>query len=301
MSSFADTVHEAPVAWPPPKRLKPMAGLSPDGMAPRAITPAEVTERLSSRLRDLVGPGRRWSYAEISARTLIDIRTLKAYVRGTACPNLAKYKRLVVVMGPEVAMDLNRMLGWTPRIGNDPPEALDLNALETALLRADQALTQLHRSPPRGSKPATPQSGLAAARAADTLPEFAQSLHAQDITPTAIAARLSYRLKRMLNADGGRSISDIAEATGISRGVIEAYVAGTACPNLARYFRLERVLGQELGIEFALMLGWTPRFHATRDIADPVIADLHDRVRACLHTLARIKDAGEGSSLSGRP
>ena len=63
------------------------------------------------RLRDLIGPGRRWSYAEISARTLIDVRSLKAYVSGQACPNLAKYKRLVVVMGPEVVIDLNCMLG----------------------------------------------------------------------------------------------------------------------------------------------------------------------------------------------
>ena len=75
------------------------------------ITPQAVTARLSRRLRDLIGPGRRWSYVEMSARTLIDVRSLKAYVSGQACPNLAKYKRLVVVMGPEVVIDLNCMLG----------------------------------------------------------------------------------------------------------------------------------------------------------------------------------------------
>ncbi|CAH1651054.1 helix-turn-helix domain-containing protein [Chelatococcus asaccharovorans] len=290
MSSFADTVHTAPVAWPPPKRLKPRTGTAPDGMPARAITPAEVTERLSGRLRDLVGPGRRWSYAEISAHTLIDVRTLKAYVRGTACPNLAKYKRLVVVMGPEVAIDLNRMLGWEPRIGNDPPEALDLGALEAALLRAEQALAGLDRArQPGPSGLIKPNSHTAAARVADTRPEFARALPAQAITPAAIAARLSYRLRRMLDGEGNRSIGGIAEATGISRGVIEAYVAGTACPNLARYFRLERVLGQELGIEFALMLGWRPRYQASRNVAAPLIEALHGSVRACLDTLERIK------------
>lgn len=297
MSSTTDSFAGAiAVAWPPPKRLKRVTSRAEDdgdGLAPRAITPAEVTERLSGRLRDLVGPGRRWSYGEIAARTLIDIRTLKAYVRGTACPNLAKYKRLVVVMGPEVAMDLNRMLGWEPRIGNDPPEALDLDQLEAALLRAEQALAVLQSSRQPCRQVATrPTVRAPATGGVDTLPGFAQPLPAAGITPAAIATRLSYRLKRMLDGSDGRSIAGIAAATGISRGVIEAYVAGTACPNLARYFRLERVLGQELGIEFALMLGWKPRFRAGRDIAGPLLDELQVRVHACLGAIDRITRDG---------
>jgi hypothetical protein len=105
------------------------------------------------------------------------------------------------------------------------------------------------------------------------------------ITPQAIAARLSFRLKKMLQSGGPWSVARLSDATGISRGVVEAYLAGTACPNLARYFRMERVLGPELGIEFALMLGWEPRFLADRGLSHERLDDLRSHVRACLVAL----------------
>lgn len=107
------------------------------------ITTEEVTERLSSRLRRMVGPGRRWSYAGVSARTGIDVRTLKAYANGTACPGLARYKRLLAVLGPELSADLNLMQGWLPRSGETPPEAVDLVQLREVLLDASRKLAAI--------------------------------------------------------------------------------------------------------------------------------------------------------------
>ncbi len=268
-----------------PARACP-ASLPAHALEAHEITPQTVTERLARRLRDLIGPGRRWSYAEIAARTLIDVRSLKAYVSGTACPNLAKYKRLVAVMGPEVAMDLNRMLGWEPRAGREPPGAVDLAALEAALLQADQALA-LALGPRHGDAPARPRRSRGAEELAgiDTLPAYRRPLPPTAITPQAIAARLSFRLKKMLQSGGPWSVGRLVAETGISRGVVEAYLAGTACPNLARYFRMERVLGPELGIEFALMLGWEPRFLADRGLSHDRLDDLRSHVRACLAAL----------------
>ncbi len=93
------------------------------------ITPEAVADRLSYRLGHVVGTGRRWSYHEVVSETRIDVRTLKAYVQGTACPNLVKYKRLLAVLGPEIGVDLNAMKGWLPRSDVIPPEALDLDGL----------------------------------------------------------------------------------------------------------------------------------------------------------------------------
>ena len=61
----------------------------------RSITPAEIQARLSHRLRQIVGPGRRVTLAEAAKLTGINARTLKAYVAGTACPNVARYGRLL--------------------------------------------------------------------------------------------------------------------------------------------------------------------------------------------------------------
>jgi hypothetical protein len=276
---------------PQPVARIPATPCRDQALSVREITPQAVTLRLSRRLRDLIGPGRRWSYVEISARTLIDVRTLKAYVNGTACPNLAKYKRLVATMGPEVAMDLNRMLGWEPRAGREPPEALDLAALEATLLQADQTLGlvlgQRHgdAAPLRAS--VRGKGRAAAGHGIDTLAPFRRTLPATAITPRAIADRLSFRLKRMLRPEGPWSIAALSQATGISRVVIEAYVAGTACPNLARYFRMERVLGQQLGIEFALMLGWQPRYGLEQGASHATLDGLRSRIRACLAAISR--------------
>ena len=105
------------------------------------ITPEAVADRLSYRLGRVVGTGRRWSYHEVASETRIDVRTLKAYVQGTACPNLVKYKRLLAVLGPEIGVDLNAMKGWLPRSDVIPPEALDLDGLRLELSKAIKVLT----------------------------------------------------------------------------------------------------------------------------------------------------------------
>ena len=64
------------------------------------ITTQAVAERLSRRLRRMIGPGRRWTFGGVAELTGIDERSLRAYAAGTACPNLAKYKRLLSVLGP---------------------------------------------------------------------------------------------------------------------------------------------------------------------------------------------------------
>ncbi|MBX3578539.1 MAG: hypothetical protein KF723_15140 [Rhizobiaceae bacterium] len=94
------------------------------------ITTEECARRLSRRLRQLIGPGRVWSYRGVSNLSGIDERTLKAYCAGTACPNLTKFHRLLAVLGPAITVDLQLMLGWTPRSGlRLPPGAVDLEAV----------------------------------------------------------------------------------------------------------------------------------------------------------------------------
>lgn len=94
------------------------------------ITTEECARRLSRRLRQLIGSGRVWSYRGVSNLTGIDERTLKAYCAGTACPNLTKFHRLLAVLGPAITVDLQLMLGWTPRSGlRLPPGAVDLEAV----------------------------------------------------------------------------------------------------------------------------------------------------------------------------
>lgn len=101
----------------------------------RDITSEEVARRLGLQLRKMVGPGRRWSYKGLSELTGIDIRSLQAYAAGTASPNLAKFKRLLAVLGPELGRDIDRMYGWMPREEISlPPGAVDLEKLRTQLV-----------------------------------------------------------------------------------------------------------------------------------------------------------------------
>jgi hypothetical protein len=105
-----------------------------DALPVSAITSTEVARRLGMQLRKMVGPGRRWSYRGVSNLTGIDIRSLKAYAAGSACPNLAKFKRLLAVLGPELGREIDRMYGWTPREGMRlPPGAIDLRQLHADL------------------------------------------------------------------------------------------------------------------------------------------------------------------------
>lgn len=104
-------------------------------LAVSEITSAEVARRLGVQLRKMVGPGRRWSYGGLAKLTGIDARSLQAYAAGTACPNLAKFKRLLAVLGPELARDVDRMYGWIPREEiRLPPGAVDLEKLRAQLV-----------------------------------------------------------------------------------------------------------------------------------------------------------------------
>jgi hypothetical protein len=105
------------------------------------ITPAAIQARLSYRLRRLIGPGKRMTLAEAASATGIGERTLKAYVEGTACPNLARYGRLLRVFGPEVGIELASMIGWEPRASNARlPHIEDLRALRDVVAEAVRAV-----------------------------------------------------------------------------------------------------------------------------------------------------------------
>src|SRR5262245_17773615 len=124
---------------------------------PREITSEEVARRLGAQLRKMVGPGRRWSYRGLSDLTGIDQRSLQAYASGAACPNLAKFKRLLAVLGPELARDVDRMYGWMPREEVSlPPGALDLAALRdrlaTTLATLDDMLTRPQAATESGAR-----------------------------------------------------------------------------------------------------------------------------------------------------
>lgn len=105
-------------------------------LAPDEISTEEVTIRLASKLRTLIGPGRRWSYSGVSHLTGIDTRSLQAYVLGDACPNLAKYKRLLSVLGPDLSSEIDQMYGWKPRASASAPESLDLGSIVVELRRS---------------------------------------------------------------------------------------------------------------------------------------------------------------------
>lgn len=140
---------------PPPARFQkplPIAGITPDA----------VRERLCWRLSRMIGPKRRWSIAEAARLTGINARTMRAYVEGRACPNLARYSRLLRVFGPEVGIEMALILGWEPRAmrGTQPGEILlrelrdgvaqALTSVEHALAAGGQRLNWAeYPTPPR--------------------------------------------------------------------------------------------------------------------------------------------------------
>jgi hypothetical protein len=233
------------------------------------ITVRSVTAGLSRSLRRLLGPGRRWSYAAVSKGTGIDIRTLKAYVQGTACPNLVRYKRLLAILGPEVGEDLNRLQGMLPRRDGSPPEALDLVTLRAELVRATTILHSVLGTEPSISSPRLPNAipPREAEAAVPTRPEFRQPVKPLKIDMVAVVERLSFRLREMIGPGRRWSHTEVADATGIDIRTLRSYCEGTACPNLTRYMRLMQCLGPESGYELALMLGWQPRFRAPSDLS----------------------------------
>jgi len=113
-------------------------------LSAREITPAAVQLRLSHRLKQIIGPGRRFSLQEAARLADINPRTLKAYVDGSACPNVARYGRLLRAFGPEVGIELAMMLGWEPRASNPRlPHTEDLRSLRDATAQALQAIDQM--------------------------------------------------------------------------------------------------------------------------------------------------------------
>jgi len=107
----------------------------------REITPRAVQERLSHRLQQFIGPGKRMTLQEAAHATGISPRTLKAYVEGRACPNLSRYGRMLRVFGPEVGIELAMMIGWEPRASNPIlPHTEDIRAVRDAIAQAIRAL-----------------------------------------------------------------------------------------------------------------------------------------------------------------
>lgn len=226
------------------------------------ITPETVTERLSYRLNTLVGTGRRWSYFGVAARTLIDVRTLKAYVQGTACPSLVKYKQLLAVLGPEIGIEFNIMKGWPPRSAVMPPDTIDLVELRARLQQGLSVLGEVLGGNSDGTS-ASDDELVAQQHEPDgieTLAEFRRPLAVETIDAAAVAARLGYRLQKIIGPGRPWSLADVSDATGIDRRTLQSYIAGEACPNLTRYHRLTFVLGPQVGVELAYMIGWEPRY-----------------------------------------
>ena len=84
-------------------------------------------------------------------------------------------------------------------------------------------------------------------------------LDTKAITPEAVKLRLGRCLSRIIGPGGRYSYDEAARKTGINARTLRAYADGLACPTLARYQRLLRAFGPEVGAELAMMLGWQPR------------------------------------------
>ncbi len=261
------------------------------------ITPEAVTQRLSYRLRKLVGTGRRWSYLGVASLTQIDVRTLKAYAQGTACPNLVKYKRLLAVLGPEIGIELNLMKGWMPRSDVVPPEALDLEELRIELAHAIGVLQDV--LPDEDTADSDGDQGTAEAPSVsppppdddqfETLPEFRTPLRVEDIDVSAVASRLSYRLRSIIGPKGQWDLGQVADATGIDRRTLQSYLDGTACPNLARFHRLGRLLGPQVGVELAFMIGWEPRYGQSLLHPREHVRELHGALAEAIVAIRRLQ------------
>lgn len=143
------------------------------------------------------------------------------------------------------------------------------------------------------TRPARTRRRGAAARKSKS--PYTQPLPVAEITPAAVKKRLSYRMSKMIGPGCPVSFAEAARLTGIKERTIRAYVDGTACPNLARYERLMRVFGPEIGIELAFMLGWEPRGSTERQPHISHLSDLRLGVAQALtaieRALAEIKDA----------
>lgn len=138
-----------------PARLRKAIAAIRNPLATKDITPGEVMRRLSRCLSPFIGPGGSHSFAEAARLTHINERTLRAYVDGTACPNLARYGRLLRVFGPGVGIELALMLGWEPRARIPAPPSLD--ELITLREGVRNAMRAVEEAAARGDKTRGPQ------------------------------------------------------------------------------------------------------------------------------------------------
>jgi hypothetical protein len=123
-------------------------------------------------------------------------------------------------------------------------------------------------------------------------PEASGSLYARpvatrEITPRVVKQRLSYRLSLLIGPGKRFSYEEAARLTGIGLRTMRSYVHGTASPNLARYSRMLRVFGPEVGIELALMLGWEPRAHRQSAPAFTHLRELRDGLAQAITALEK--------------
>ncbi len=276
----------------PPRRFRPVHSAW-------EITPQVVTERLSYQLQKFVGTGRRWSYFGVAARTQIDVRTLKAYVQGTACPSLAKYNQLLAVLGPEIGIETNMMKGWPPRSAVVPPEAVDLLELRRHISQSVSVLDEVLGLDDFGAASLERDDEIIAGSdgtdGIESLAEFRRPLNVEDMTPAAVAARLGYRLQKMIGPGRPWSLVDVSEATGIDRRTLQSYVSGEACPNLTRYHRLGFVLGTQIGVELAYMVGWEPRYSEPLNLPRQLSEELDRKLREAICAIDAVVHADPDS------
>ena len=70
----------------------------------------------------------------------LDGRSITPTAMAAALQTLAKFKRLLAVLGPELGRDIDRMYGWVPRSEASQPGSVDLVALRADLLRKLQLI-----------------------------------------------------------------------------------------------------------------------------------------------------------------
>jgi hypothetical protein len=131
---------------------------------------------------------------------------------------------------------------------------------------------------------------------AGTLAAFVRPLAVEDITTEAVTRRLSYRLRQLIGPGRRFSLAEVAEATGIDPRTLQSYLQGVACPNLSKYYRLEHLLGPELGVEMARMLGWEPRFAEPQSIPANLIVRMKRMVDDTVEVIDEILERDEGPS-----
>lgn len=131
----------------------------------------------------------------------------------------------------------------------------------------------------------------------DTLARFIEPLLVEDITTDVVIERLSYRLSRLIGPGKRFSLAEAAETTGIDQRTLHSYLSGAACPTLAKYYRLERLIGPELGVELARMLGWEPRHSASPPVPTRDLVAVLRALNLAQERISELLDAQDGLSV----